>query len=159
MASHKDLNGADLHELKGADTATANSVPVADGIGSHVWKKITSASIDATSIKNINKSSIAINIDTTAAFDIYVPVVVASTLDSVTFIISEAVAGANFVINVYKNASLVGSVTFNVAEPAGTKKTVAVPTSLLTSDYLRLQSSATSVTDGAPVIAVLNYSL
>lgn len=34
MVLHKDLSGADLHEVKGADTATGGYVMVADGAGS-----------------------------------------------------------------------------------------------------------------------------
>lgn len=37
MSVHKDLTGADLHEPKGADTATAGKVYVSDGAGSGVW--------------------------------------------------------------------------------------------------------------------------
>lgn len=34
---HKNLTGSDLHEPKGADTATAGKVYVSDGAGSGVW--------------------------------------------------------------------------------------------------------------------------
>lgn len=37
MSVHKDLTGADLHEPKGADTATSGKVYVSDGAGSGVW--------------------------------------------------------------------------------------------------------------------------
>jgi hypothetical protein len=47
--AHKNLTGADLHEPKGADAATANHVYVADGAGSGTWQKVTSDSLDATS--------------------------------------------------------------------------------------------------------------
>lgn len=33
MALHKDLTGADLHEIKGASTATSNQIPIANGLG------------------------------------------------------------------------------------------------------------------------------
>lgn len=37
MPEHKDLTGADLHEPKGVDSASAGQVYVADGLGSGVW--------------------------------------------------------------------------------------------------------------------------
>lgn len=37
MPQHKDLTGADLHEPKGAATALAGSVYVANGSGSGAW--------------------------------------------------------------------------------------------------------------------------
>lgn len=37
MSVHKDLTGADLHEPKGADTATSGKVYVSDGAGSGAW--------------------------------------------------------------------------------------------------------------------------
>lgn len=37
MAHHKDLTGADLHEPKGAASASAGEVYVADGAGSGDW--------------------------------------------------------------------------------------------------------------------------
>jgi hypothetical protein len=38
MALHKDLTGAELHEPKGADTASAGDVYVANGSGSGTWE-------------------------------------------------------------------------------------------------------------------------
>lgn len=42
MSIHKDLTGADLHEPKGADTATSGKVYVSDGAGSGVWTAASS---------------------------------------------------------------------------------------------------------------------
>lgn len=42
MSVHKDLTGADLHEPKGADTATSGKVYVSDGAGSGVWTAASS---------------------------------------------------------------------------------------------------------------------
>ncbi len=39
MALHSSLTGADLHEPKGVDAATVNTVYVADGSGSGTWIK------------------------------------------------------------------------------------------------------------------------
>lgn len=42
MSVHKDLTGADLHEPKGADTATSGKVYVSDGAGSGAWTTASS---------------------------------------------------------------------------------------------------------------------
>lgn len=42
MSVHKNLTGADLHEPKGADTATSGKVYVSDGAGSGVWTTASS---------------------------------------------------------------------------------------------------------------------
>lgn len=38
---HKDLTDPQLHEMKGASTASANQVPFADGEGSATWQDLT----------------------------------------------------------------------------------------------------------------------
>lgn len=42
---HKDIPEAQLHEAKGASTAAADKIYVADGAGSGVWKKIAPTSL------------------------------------------------------------------------------------------------------------------
>lgn len=38
MPEHKDLTGANLHEPKGADSASEGQIYIADGLGSGVWR-------------------------------------------------------------------------------------------------------------------------
>lgn len=54
MALHSTLSGTDLHESKGADSASAHAVAVADGSGSAAWGLITSASLDSTVLALLN---------------------------------------------------------------------------------------------------------
>ena len=42
------MTGANLHEPKGADTATANKVYVADGVGSGAWQKVDEDQLSST---------------------------------------------------------------------------------------------------------------
>ena len=75
MALHKDLVEGELHEVKGASTASADQVLVSNGTGSTTFKKITTSNIDLTNIKNLNKSYLSfIIIDPYVAFDIYLPI-------------------------------------------------------------------------------------
>jgi hypothetical protein len=57
MAEHNTLTGAALHEPKGADSASANRVYVADGAGSGAWSQIGPLSI--TGINNLNQIILA----------------------------------------------------------------------------------------------------
>lgn len=43
--AHSTLTGADLHEPKGADTATADQIYVSDGAGSGTWTSLSSLQI------------------------------------------------------------------------------------------------------------------
>jgi len=46
---HSALTDPELHEPKGASTATSGQVYVANGSGSGTWKKVTASELDATS--------------------------------------------------------------------------------------------------------------
>lgn len=46
--AHKDLTGTDLHEIKGASTATSGQVPVANGSGGAPFGKLTHTSLQTT---------------------------------------------------------------------------------------------------------------
>lgn len=46
--AHKNLTDPQLHELKGASTAEANTVPFADGEGHSSWKKVTINLVEKT---------------------------------------------------------------------------------------------------------------
>lgn len=46
--AHKNLTGTDLHELKGASTATVGQVPVATGAGGTTFNKLTHTSLQTT---------------------------------------------------------------------------------------------------------------
>jgi hypothetical protein len=46
--AHKDLTGTDLHEVKGASTATVGQVPVATGSGAAPFAKLTHTSLQTT---------------------------------------------------------------------------------------------------------------
>lgn len=54
MASvHSTLTGADLHEPKGADGATANTVYIANGLGSGVWQKPSAVNTTISDPNNV----------------------------------------------------------------------------------------------------------
>lgn len=51
---HNALTGGSLHEPKGAAAATADHIYAVDGLGSGTHRKVTHASMDRTSVKNVN---------------------------------------------------------------------------------------------------------
>lgn len=57
---HKELTDPQLHELKGASTAEANQVPVADGEGHTEWQAITPEliTVDAQTIEDLTPQTI-----------------------------------------------------------------------------------------------------
>jgi hypothetical protein len=75
---HSALTDPELHEPKGASTATAGQVYVANGSGSGTWKKVTAAELDATSDPTFDD----VTVDTLTANSISVSG--AATLGSIT---------------------------------------------------------------------------
>lgn len=59
---HAELTGAELHEPKGADTASANTVYVADGTGSGVWKKVGSNNLDTDDLDYVTSADLGLYI-------------------------------------------------------------------------------------------------
>jgi len=102
MPSHASLTGANLHEPKGADSASANTVYVANGSGSGTWQKVGANSI-GSDIYNSNKIWLtAVLADVSTASSVYIPVPRACTLSKVTSIISNTITSANSTITVTK---------------------------------------------------------
>lgn len=113
MVAHADLTGADLHESKGADSASLDTVQVADGAGSAVWQKIEADQIDTTSIFNINKFSLTVYFpDIGTASTVYVPLGVDCKLTKVTSVINGAIATSNTILTVANYAgTTIGTIT------------------------------------------------
>lgn len=144
MANHASLTGAELHECKGADSAAANTVRVSDGAGSGTWQKITSDSINTSSVKNVNKQWEVFTqkspIDPNSR--IYIPIEQNKTVSTVKVIVNNTVSG-NLTVTVRKNASTVGSGTIASTTEASSVD-ITVNTAYTTSDTLSLDFSGTT---------------
>lgn len=104
MTQHANLTGADLHELKGASSAAANTVPVANGSGSTVFQKLTTSSLDTSSIF-ANKYSLAATLaDVSAPSNVKFVVPRASTLTKVWTCLQGAITAADATLTVTNNA-------------------------------------------------------
>jgi len=99
MALHKDLTGAELHEPKGADTATDRQVYVADGAGSGDWED------KFEGILNLNEywlTSYMTDIST-ASNRAYFYVPIQSEIFELTAIINNSITTGNATLSIYVN--------------------------------------------------------
>jgi len=105
MALHKDLTGADLHEPKGASTATLNSAYISDGAGSGSWEKVTIDSLDGTSVwANTFSMFVKVN-DISTAENIFIPIPFNCTIININGVLGGNITLANTTINYMKNGS------------------------------------------------------
>ena len=152
MAEHRDLTGASLHECKGADSASADTVLIADGAGSAAFAKLTSDNVDTTSIFNTNKYKVWVNIpDVSTADLVLVPVTHASTLTKVTTILHGTISGADATLTVTNSngPSLIGTITIaqsGSAEGDQDTLTPAANSAFTAGTYLKIATDGASST-------------
>lgn len=144
MVAHATLTGSELHECKGADSAASNTVRVSNGSGSGTWQKITSSSIDTSSIKNVNVQTFAFLMTdpTLPSGTIYLPLEQNKTISSVHLIVNNTVAGT-LTATIKKNSSTIGTISV-ASTTAGTTGSSSPATSLTTSDTFSIVFSGTS---------------
>lgn len=101
---HSTLTGEDLHEPKGQANAGADTVYVADGVGSGIHKKIPLNSLDLTSIQNPNTIYInAVLADVSNPSSILVPAPDGCTFDSAVMHLGNAITLANSSVTFVRN--------------------------------------------------------
>ncbi len=102
MALHKDLTGAELHEPKGASTAAAGSVYVANGSGSGAWTDRYSG------VFGVNTYTLTGKINDVSApadhYRFFVPI--RSELVSLSAVLDGAITTANSTLSIYINGVL-----------------------------------------------------
>ena len=144
MVLHSTLTGVELHECKGADSASANTVRVSDGSGSGTWQKITIDNINTSSVKNLNSQwdSFVIKSITDPNSRIYVPIDQNKICTEVRVIPNSSHSGS-LTVGVRKNASTVASGTITTTSE-GVGATITVNTSYTISDTFSLDFSGTT---------------
>lgn len=102
MAEHRDLTGAALHEPKGIELATANTVYIANGSGSGAWQDRLSG------VNNLNKFSMhgVITDVSTAGRNAYFYIPWDCTLDRLSIIVDGTMTTANAVVSLYRDGVL-----------------------------------------------------
>jgi len=88
---HNSLTGSNLHEPKGAATADANEVYVANGSGSGVW----------TAIQDIYTVEIT---DVSTADNVYIVAANAGTVSKVVTLLAGSISVANSTVTCYNSA-------------------------------------------------------
>ena len=150
MAEHSTLTGSDLHEPKGASTASVNTAYIANGAGSGAWSKVGVNSIDSSSVKGLNQRYIFANIaDVSTASSIIVPITEACSGVSVMFMLSNAITIANSTVTVLKNGvTNIGTQT--IAFAASAKGTYFIlnlsANALVSGDFLEIATDGASTT-------------
>lgn len=163
MVAHADLTGANLHEPKGADSASVDTVYIADGLGSGTWQKVEADQIDQTSVLNVNKFSLTVYFpDIGTSGSIYVPLGVDCKLTKVTSVINGAIATTNTVLTVANYAgTTIGTITIAFSgSAAGDIDTLnaASNNTFLANTFLKITSDgATSSTVSANLTLDFEY--
>lgn len=104
MPAHSTLTGSELHENKGAATATDNTVASATG-GATVWRLVNEDMIDSTSIFTTNKQVLqAVIDDVSTAATVYIAVPFDCTVEKVVSVLGNAITVADSTVTV-KNAA------------------------------------------------------
>jgi len=132
---HSTLTGSDLHEPKGADSASANEVYVANGTGSGSWTPL-SFSFN-THIEDISSPT-----------DVYIPIPYAGVIKKITTVTSGSLTGGDLVLTFYDSSSnSMGSITVaNSGSAAGDVDTLSPASNnvVTANDYIRING------DGGP---------
>lgn len=113
--AHKDVSASNIHECKGANTASVDTVRISDGAGSGTWAKIPPASI--TGVNNINKVCMSIeltDISTPASYYIVIPI--AGVISKFYTVIESNITGSNAGIALYINGVAVTNGTITVTQ-------------------------------------------
>lgn len=162
MPLHSALTGADLHELKGASTAAANTVPIANGAGSTAFAKLTSSSIDTTSIFTTNKFFLTVRFpDVGAVSTVHVPIPKACTLNFVYTAIQAAITGADSIITVANGSgTTIGTITIAFSGSAAgdvDSLTASANNTFTLGQTLRLTSDG-GATNSVEAVVVLEFT-
>lgn len=131
MSLHSELTGADLHEPKGASSASQNTIYVADGNGSGNWILLTTNSL-GNSFHNQNTIFLSGQVPdlSTNGSSYLVPVPVNMVINSFTYTLANAITTAEGALIVTNpgvgNAATIGIAFAGTTE--GTTGTVTIST-------------------------------
>lgn len=163
MANHATLTGAELHEPKGAESASVNTTYWSNGAGSGTWRKVTASDVDATSIFNVNKDYITVQLaDVSTASAVLVPISRACTLSKVTSVINGTIASADSVITVSKSGgTTIG--TFTIAASGSVEGTIdeftpTINNTLVAGNWVKIATDGAS-SNTVPVTFLLEFTL
>jgi hypothetical protein len=164
MPSHQNLTGSDLHEPKGAATASVNTTIIADGIGGTSWAKIGSSNINTSSIKNTNKLYLTVQFDDISTADfILVPCQQACTFVSAVVILNNAITGTDSIVTFTNSTGPVSVGTLTITQSGSAEGsrftfTASANNSFSAGSYLKIATDGASSTT-AKATVFLNFTL
>ena len=131
--NHSALSDPYLHEPKGASTATAGDVYVADGAGSGSWED------HRRSVVNLHIHDISV------AGNMYVPIPFGGTVSRVSSVIAGALTGADVVLTIKNSsAATMGTITITQAGSAAGNVDFTNPSTnntITDNDYILVQGN------------------
>lgn len=153
MAVHATLTDPELHEPKGASTASANTVYRANGSGGGSWGLIGAASVNTLSVFNLNKILLSASMeDIGTVATVYIPVPYKADVTAVTATLQAAITGANTTLTISNNGGTsMGTIVFPTA---GSAAGATASNSSLTNNSFTAGQTVRITTDGAATNAV-----
>mgnify|MGYP001808738888 CR=1 FL=1 len=128
---HASLTGSDIHEPKGANSASSNTVYVANGSGSGTWQQVASGQINTASIKNLNQITLNLQLDDLAtAQSWWVVCPLAGVITKIYTVLHKAIATADVVLTPQIAGTNItnGAITIATSSSAAGDVDVATPT-------------------------------
>ena len=128
---HASLTGSDIHEPKGANSASSNTLYVANGSGSGTWQQIASGQINTASIKNLNQITLNLQLDDLAtAQSWWVVCPLAGVITKIYTVLHKAIATADVVLTPQIAGTNItnGAITIATSSSAAGDVDVATPT-------------------------------
>ncbi len=159
---HKDIPEAELHQTKGAASASTDQIHYATGSGSTGWAKLTSSMVDTSSIKNTNKVFLQTHVHSIgAAFDVYVPIPFDASLTSVVAVINGEVSSGTLTTTIYNNTNIIGAFNYTTSDSTGSQRSPAsyANTTFTPGSNIRVQSPATGVSSSATMTLIFSFTL
>lgn len=151
MALHSALTDPELHECKGAAAASANTVLVANGTGTASFTTVPKAAL-STDVKGVGIYYTMSQLpDMSTAGFVLVPVLATATLNTVTFILHNAITVANSTCTMVNSTgpATVGSVNVpftGSAEGTTVTFTASVNNTFVPGAYLKISTDGNSTT-------------
>lgn len=160
MAAHSTLSGADLHEPKGIESASANTVYKANGAGSGTWGKVGTSSLDTAQIFNTNKFYISYPIALiSSATDFYIPIGPKSQVTNASVAVGNTFTTTDLTLTVYANGSSVGNVVLAASGSASGSRASFTPTSHTVSAGGFIRVTTNAVTGSVTGFIVLELTM
>lgn len=137
MVEHVDITDPNLHEPKGASSASANTVYVADGAGSGTWQKVDESSLDYSAVldaiqDDINDGDLELTgqyavwcrfTDVSTADSILVPVLKDSVFKRATLVLGGAITSADSTVAFKNSAGSSMGTSVTIAQSGSAKGT------------------------------------